>query len=358
MMVRHTEVTPIYRDLDSKSITADNLISAIYSFEAVQNAEPSIGPWAIYETLKHHGVSVSIDGHGGDETLAGYYYYPLSYMKDVAWSGIGRPTLQELCVMTRELEVEEFYRGNDASSPTHLNVLLSSLPNFSDGKRFIRNYLRRNKKIFEYAKKSYRAISGNVRSEDVASKWLLIDKAGTDSSNTRINRMHLPFRDYLTQHLYNDFHHDVLPRILRNFDRVSMAHGVEVRAPFLDWRLVRYAFSLPPERKISEGYTKNILRAAMVKTLPDEIRLRKQKIGFASPMVTWYHEGLRDHVLDSINSRAFLESEVWNGRLIRDHVEECFKNERYEESVISWKYIQAMHLMTSFRAKTIESTNN
>ena len=49
----------------------------------------------------------------------------------------------------------------------------------------------------------------------------------------------------LNRRLYRMFHGNVLPTILRNFDRLSMAHGIEVRMPFMDWRLVTYTMSLP-----------------------------------------------------------------------------------------------------------------
>ena len=59
--------------------------AAIFGFEALQNAEPSIGPWLIYREMKRSGVSVSLDGLGGDETLAGYHEYLPIAMKDAIW---------------------------------------------------------------------------------------------------------------------------------------------------------------------------------------------------------------------------------------------------------------------------------
>jgi asparagine synthase (glutamine-hydrolysing) len=65
------------------------------------------------------------------------------------------------------------------------------------------------------------------------------------------------------------FHSTVLPVILRNYDRLSMAHGVEVRMPFLDWRLVTFAFfSARYQPAGVRGYTKLVLRRAMRQTLP------------------------------------------------------------------------------------------
>lgn len=96
----------------------------------------------------------------------------------------------------------------------------------------------------------------------------------------------------LNDRLYTQFHVDLLPSILKNFDRCSMASGVEVRMPFMDWRLVCYTFSLGSEAKIGGGYTKRILRDAMSGLLPDSIRLRRQKIGFNAPMIEWFNQGL------------------------------------------------------------------
>jgi asparagine synthase (glutamine-hydrolysing) len=93
--------------------------------------------------------------------------------------------------------------------------------------------------------------------------------------------------------LYRMFHGTILPTILRNFDRLSMAHGVEVRMPFLDWRLVTYTMALPDESKNREGLTKVIARDAMKGAMPEAIRVQRRKIGFNSPMPTWLNGPLR-----------------------------------------------------------------
>ena len=124
-----------------------------------------------------------------------------------------------------------------------------------------------------------------------------------------------------------------------------MGHGVESRAPFMDWRLVCLSFSLPSESKIGSGYTKRILREAMKGILPDRIRIRKEKIGFSSPLATWYRYGLKDLVIDTLNSQEFLTSEIWNGYGIREYTETSLKNGNYDDAIRSWKFIQAHLLM-------------
>jgi asparagine synthase (glutamine-hydrolysing) len=132
----------------------------------------------------------------------------------------------------------------------------------------------------------------------------------------------------LNRILHTEFHATVLPRILRNYDLMAMAHGVEVRMPFMDYRLVSYAFSLPPEDKVGGGYTKLVLRKAMAGILLDEVRLRRTKIGFNSPVVNWFQGELRpwldgvladggdaEGLLDVKRLRRYYADEVRPGRV-------------------------------------------
>lgn len=157
--------------------------------------------------------------------------------------------------------------------------------------------------------------------------------------------------DPVNRLLYTDFHRTYLPTILRNFDRVSMAHAVEIRAPFLDWRLACYAFSLPWKSKIGGGYTKRVLREAMRGILPETIRTRKTKIGFASPVAEWMAGPLKQFVLDIVNSNDFLKSEIWQGSAIRDAVERLYASGEPKKVFSFWPYIQAALLIRVFREK-------
>ena len=78
-----------------------------------------------------------------------------------------------------------------------------------------------------------------------------------------------------------------LEELLRYADRNSMAHGREVRLPFLDHELVEFIFSLPANFKIRNGWTKWLLRETMKNKLPDEIVWRKDKTGFEPPQEQW-----------------------------------------------------------------------
>src|SRR5690606_25839202 len=78
-----------------------------------------------------------------------------------------------------------------------------------------------------------------------------------------------------------------LEQLLRFTDRNSMAHGIQIRMPFLNHELVEFIFTLPSPFKMHDGWTKFLLRKAMDKKLPDEIIWRKDKVGFETPQINW-----------------------------------------------------------------------
>ncbi|HOS92342.1 MAG TPA: asparagine synthase-related protein, partial [Armatimonadota bacterium] len=125
-----------------------------------------------------------------------------------------------------------------------------------------------------------RAESGGNRNP---SAWLCGDFAALPSA-APTPADPVPSGSLFRRHLYRDFHEAELQVILRNYDRLSMAHGVEVRMPLMDWRLVTYAFALPPNSLLGHGYSKRILREAMRGRVPDVVLERRDKIGFASPV--------------------------------------------------------------------------
>jgi len=81
-----------------------------------------------------------------------------------------------------------------------------------------------------------------------------------------------------------------LPALLRYEDRNSMAFSVEARTPFLDFRLVERALALPASDLVRGGWTKAVLRDGMAGVLPECVRLRRDKLGFATPEVRWLRE--------------------------------------------------------------------
>jgi len=87
---------------------------------------------------------------------------------------------------------------------------------------------------------------------------------------------------------------------------MSMANSLEVRVPFLDYRLVNFLFSLPSEYKIKDGQQKRILRDAVAHLLPQEVITRKKQ-GFEVPLLKWFKSELRSSIESTWLNDEFIE---------------------------------------------------
>ncbi|MGC1560895.1 MAG: asparagine synthase (glutamine-hydrolyzing) [Bradyrhizobium sp.] len=212
--------------------------------------------WLIYRELSRQNVPVSLDGHGADELMGGY--------RQDGQSGAFRVRNAFAAIASKSAPAS---RGVD---------LLRALMIKRQGHYFLRGGLSQVPEQFSL-----------VGDGDVLPRnW--------GSLNRRLYRM---------------FHGTVLPTILRNFDRLSMAHGIEVRMPFMDWRLVTYTMALPDASKSSGKYSKVIARKAMQHRMPESIRMGRRKVGFNSPMPEWLNgplSGWTTGLLDQ-NVPAFAE---------------------------------------------------
>jgi asparagine synthase (glutamine-hydrolysing) len=112
--------------------------------------------------------------------------------------------------------------------------------------------------------------------------------------------------------------------ILYKVDRISMAHSLEVRPPFLDPRIVDFANSLPDHFKLRGSESKLVLRRLMKGRLPD-LTLRRPKVGFDIPIHDWFRGALKPLLLDTLCENAVSSSELfrWTAveRLLREHLE-------------------------------------
>ena len=108
-----------------------------------------------------------------------------------------------------------------------------------------------------------------------------------------------------------------LPHLLRYEDRNSMRHSVETRLPFLDYRLMEAAASLPLEHKINLGWTKYVMRKVADPHLPKEVTWRKVKLGFEAPSGVWLRERQKQ-MLAEISTSPMLREYVDLKRVSKD----------------------------------------
>jgi len=100
------------------------------------------------------------------------------------------------------------------------------------------------------------------------------------------------------QYRLAEIRHVHLPRLLKWDDRNSMAFSIEGRYPFLDYRLVEWAVTLPPEMNFGRGWNKLLLRQALSGILPPPIQWRRSKVGFETPQSVWIRTTLRPIILN------------------------------------------------------------
>ena len=103
--------------------------------------------------------------------------------------------------------------------------------------------------------------------------------AGFTGYPFRHSAIEVDVTNFFDHYLYRAFVSAILPHLLRYEDKNSMAHSIESRVPFLDYRVVELAFSMPSEQKLRRGSGKFVLRNAMKGIVPESVTNRQGKIG-------------------------------------------------------------------------------
>lgn len=285
----------------------------LYQFEEIGGLFGAAA-WTLYREMRRQGFAASLDGHGGDELLGGY---SIHIMQALLHGGF-------LCEPLRTLDLigilHSLYGTEDADKTTNKAMLAAfTIPS-----------VRRLARKHPVARR--------------LSAMSLGDRLNGQNETMREEEQRASALGPLNGILYRSFHKTSLPRILRNFDVHAMGHGIEVRMPFLDWRLVSYAFSIPDESKVGQGATKRPLREAMAGLLPEPIRLRQRKLGYNAPVADWLSHGLRDWLWDEVNDPDFLRGDWWDGLALRDFVRQK------RETQARWSIPEAHRILLSVSA--------
>lgn len=211
----------------------------------------------LYGAIKQNGTTVTLDGHGSDELFGGYMFDAQVKLQD------DFPNLKKM-MQTKQMILDGTLHPRTA--------LIKDI--YPDIKKAIKSRFKKNENM-----------------------------EGFDNLNTR---------------LFQSSFETILPTLLRNYDRYSMINGVEIRMPFLDYRIVEFAFSIPSSSKIRNGFSKAIVRDAMKGLIPETIRTLKKKTGFNSPFVEWAKGPLKEWLLDEVHSAKFNQAQYINPTKVRN----------------------------------------
>lgn len=266
-----------------------------YMDEPVTEAA-GISLYHISKLAREH-VTVVLSGEGADEIFAGYDFYRYMSHVDTWHRVVGAKFSRAVAGLLPygnklrkymelgALPLEERYKGISTYEEGIKNELYTL-----DFKGFLASNQSEERKAFTEA--------------------LFLGTRGDDA----LNRM-----------LYFDTKTWLVDDLLIKADRMSMAASLELRVPFLDYRLVEFAAAMPVKYKIHNGINKYLLKQMMKPVLPDSI-IHRKKMGFPTPLKQMFQGGLADDARDLLTGsgcrvRDFFSPRVME-RLLREHVEQ------------------------------------
>jgi asparagine synthase (glutamine-hydrolysing) len=230
--------------------------------------------WCVMRAAQQAGVKVLLDGQGGDEVFGGYAKFRYAYFASLLRGGRLLPLAREVSAMLRQGDLY--------------------LLDLRRGYRYLPKGLRRLLGVDALLQRVLRADwDRTVEGESTpATRWWRYARASPSDQTTSSTLMQRVQVD--------DLFVDTLPLLLRMEDRSSMAFSLEARVPLLDHKLVEYGVSLPDHLKVRNGWSKYAIREAMRGVIPDVIRTRRTKLGFAAPDRRWLARDLRPQVTELI----------------------------------------------------------
>lgn len=266
----------------------DNIRKVIYHLDY-----PTAGPGSFNQymisALAARTKKVVLGGQGADEIFGGYVRYLIAYFEQCIKGAINGTLNNGNYVVTYE----------------------SIIPNLTALQRYqpmLQEFWREG--LFEEMDRRYfRLVArtpdiGDPRSEIRWGKLGVIDSF--DKFSAIFNMDNVSRGSYFDRMTHFDLK-TLLPALLHVEDRVSMAHGLESRVPFLDHKVVEFAATIPADVKFQGGKMKQVLKSAMQSLLPDSIVNRKDKMGFPIPLTSWLNGPCKEFASDIFSTKAACE---------------------------------------------------
>jgi asparagine synthase (glutamine-hydrolysing) len=287
-----------------KTIITNDEVPGLFQKLVGQQDEPfgsagTLPQYKVFELAQQNGVKVLLDGQGADEMLAGYEKYYKWY-----W--------QELFIKRKLLRSKEIKKATELGVNEKFgikNIIGALFPDFAS----------------VFLERQY--LLHALKQEDLAKEFVRLQSKEAYYTTPAIFS--------LNGVLYFNACMHGLEELLRYADRNSMAHGREVRLPFLNHELAEFLFSLPSHFKIRHGWTKWILRKAMEKDLPQKIAWRQGKIGLEPPQLSWMQlSSVRDMIHEA--KKKLVHEKILKPEVINKQIQ---PTSAYEKNNYDWKYL-------------------
>ncbi|MFI5185817.1 MAG: asparagine synthase (glutamine-hydrolyzing) [Chitinophagales bacterium] len=298
------EVTDQFSLRSYKTVIGDGEIPVLFQRIIEQQDEPfgsasTLPQYRVFELAKQNNVKVLLDGQGADETIAGYHKYYKWF-----WQELFR---KRKLARSRELKAAKKL-GVDEKFGIK-NIIGALFPDFAS----------------VFLERQY--LLNALKQEDLAKDFVHLQSEEAYYTT--------PPMFSLNGVLYFNTCVHGLEELLRYADRNSMAHGREVRLPFLNHELVEFLFSLPSQFKINQGWTKWILRKAMENDLSSSIVWRQDKIGLEPPQLAWMQLPAVQEMIHEAKKKLVHEKILRPGVMNK----KIKPSAAYEKENYDWKYL-------------------
>jgi asparagine synthase (glutamine-hydrolysing) len=285
----HTEF-----DLNEGADLAD-MIGELAYYSDEPSADAGAVPVWYLSKMTRKDVTVVLSGEGADELFGGYLTYKADRYNHY-FSHLPRPLRRAALALARHMPASDEKIGLDYKV-----------------KRFLEGSL--------LSPEAAHVFWNGTFTEEEKRQFFRFASAGPLSGI--LGQMHPGHlrESFLERFLDFDQRFSLPDAILYKVDRMSMAHAVEVRPPFLDDRIVAFATRLPERFKIAGFETKFALRRLMRDVLPPDV-LRRPKIGFDIPIHQWFRGVLRNLLMETLNERTVTESGLFSWPEVRRYIDE------------------------------------
>jgi asparagine synthase (glutamine-hydrolysing) len=265
-----------------------------------------IAQWCVFGEARRIGVKVMLDGQGADEMLAGYHFSFGVRMAELLRS---RRIGTLLCMLAERRRIHGSFTSGSVKSM--FGALL------------------------------YEPLAARLKlawRERTFGGSLNFDMVRNDAGENMRRRHALPRPNTLGALCLNLTYGANLQMLLHWEDRNSMAHSVEARLPFLDHPLVEFALALGSEHKIVGAETKRVLRQAVAGVVPDRVRNRTDKLGFATPEQTWFRGPLAGFLREGVEMTLAAFPDLLVPRAARAFAEDVIAGRRSATSAL-WRFV-------------------
>ena len=260
----------------------DTIADVVYHLD-FPAAGPGSFPQYVVSRLAAEHRKVVLGGQGGDEVFGGYARYLLAYFEQCIKAAIDGTIDRAEFIVTYE-------------------SIIPNLATLREYRPLIQEFWREG--VFDDLDERYFRLISRASSLGSAVDWSTLgDYSPLETFLSIFRAENVGRKSYFDRMTHFDFK-TLLPALLQVEDRVSMAHGLESRTPFVDHHVVEFAATLPAMAKFRNGELKHALRRAFADLLPPSITARKDKMGFPVPLTEWAQGPLRDYVLETFAAGA------------------------------------------------------